>query len=64
MKGNVDIYYAEVKDIFIDESGSDNSEIICWDSNSSVDIQASNLKLVCQLNDAQLCVSENVRSAT
>jgi hypothetical protein len=29
MKGNVDIYYAEVKDIFIDESGSDNSEIIC-----------------------------------
>jgi hypothetical protein len=28
MKANVGIYYTEVEDIFIDESGSDASEII------------------------------------
>jgi hypothetical protein len=27
MKANVDIYYSEVEDIVIDESGSDTSEI-------------------------------------
>jgi hypothetical protein len=52
MKADVDIYYTEVEDIFIDESEIDALEIIGWDSDSYVDIQSSILKDVCQQNDA------------
>jgi hypothetical protein len=64
MKANVDIYYSEVEDIVIDESGSDTSEITGWDSDSSDDVQALNLKVLCWQNYTQLCISEKFVSTT